>query len=475
MVPNVLVVVLDSVRARNTSLHGYTHRTTPVLERLGADATVYEFAYAPSTTSVSSHVSMFTGRHEDDHRTYDGSRAIDPPESVWASLRDEHDYRTGLFTVNPQFHKPVGLCAGFERQVLAADSEPPYPEATDPGEIGVPDWFPLPDLCYRGVASALRPRPVRTLLNGVARYRGADPPSSTVMIDRLFEWVDAGEGPWAGFLNLMDAHAPYRPQPRHDYWGDEELREVQRRAGGGHHVTTVERLREGSWWHPSALEHLYDGAIRQADAMVGRLVRELRRRGAFEETLFVVTADHGEAFGEPSRLHENHHLFGHAPGVHEVQTHVPLVVSGAGGTGDRVERPASLTLLPRAIEHTVDEGFEPGLFCPSDGRVLVSRGCQDDHRHRLDDGYTAGDRVALPTRLYAGYERVDGQLRKYCRAGDDAATVRVGSAQASRRLSTAEPGVREWFPGPGAGWERDREGELSDAARERLEAFGYVR
>jgi arylsulfatase A-like enzyme len=475
--PNVLVLVVDSVRARNTSLYDYTHQTTPFLESFGRSGTVYRFAYAPSTTSISSHVSLFTGLHEDEHRIYDSQRSLEPAASIWTTLRDDHGYATGVFTVNPQFHRGIGLRHGFEHEVLEVDDAEtlPYPDAANPAAFDVPEWFPLPGVVYRSAACAGQSRPLRTLANGIAKYRSESEPSSEYMIDRFLDWVDLADR-WAAFLNLMDAHAPYTPRPEHNRWGDEQLRTVQDTAGGGHFVTTCDRIAEGRWWHPSALEHLYDGAIRQADAMVRQVIEGLKRRGEFENTLVILTSDHGEAFGEQSRLHRNHHLFAHAPGVHEVQTHVPLVVSAPGQTeGKTIEEIASLTRLPDAIEQTVTEQFTPTAFTESNGRVLVSRGIEDERRYRLDDAFADGHRVTLPDRMYAGYERVNGAVRKYCRAGDDAATVRVYDAQESVKRSAEEPGVLAWFPG-----ERDdeeiRAGEegLSEDARERLEMFGYM-
>jgi len=478
--PNILVLVLDSVRARNTSLYGYSHRTTPFLERLAETATTYRFAYAPSTTSISSHVCLFTGLHEDEHRVYGAERTIDKSAPVWARLRDERGYATGLFTINPQFERAVGLRSGFETEVLEGnDSENlPFPEASNPAQFDVPEWFPLPDEVYQAGASLPRRRPVRTLANGVAKYRGTDRPTSDYLIDAFLDWSGSVDGHWAAFMNLMDAHSPYEPRADHNRWGDDELRRVQTQAGGGHFVTTLERLAEGKWWEPSALEHLYDGAIHQADAKIRRVVERLQARDEFNDTLVVVTADHGEGFGEPSRLYDDHHVYAHSVGVHEVQAHVPLIVSAPDQVeSSTVDRLATLTRLPDAVESAVKGAFDPGAFLGTDGRVLVSRGSEDNVRHRLDDGYAEGERIELPDRAYAGYECVDGTVRKYCRSGDYAATVRVSDAQGSEKLADDEPGVADWFPGVDSGdtVRTGRDQSVSEEALDRLEQFGYVR
>jgi len=477
--PNVLVLVLDSVRARNTSLHGYAHRTTPNLERLAAEATVYRFAYAPSTTSLSSHVSMFTGVHEDAHRLYGTERTLRPGTTIWERLRDEHDYRTGVFTVNPQFGKPVGLTNGFQTTVLDRPRETklPFPAATNPADFDVDGPGIVPDHVARVLASLRQPAPIRTLYNGLARYRDDRHGRSADIVDAFFEW-ESRPGPWAAFVNLMDAHAPYLPGPAHDRWADEDLREVQAAIGGGHFVRSREVIADGSWWKPRALRHLYDGAIHQVDAMVGRIFDRLADRGRLDDTLVIVTADHGEGFGEHSRLHPGHHVFAHTPGVHEVQTHVPLLVRAPDGPrGESVSDPASLTHLPTAIAGAIPNGFEPDAFCGPDGRVLVSRGTGGDTRYRIDDDFAAGERVALPERSYACYERETEGVLKYCRSGDRSATVLVHSAQASARIADQDDGKCDaHFPGPRSGdiVRSNGDGELDRHTRDRLEAFGYL-
>lgn len=434
---NILVVVLDSVRAKNTSLHGYSHQTTPFLERLGRENIFYRHAYAPSTTSISSHISLFTGLHEDEHRVYGTDPSIAEHASLWSQLRDIHGFETGLFTQNPQFNKPVGLRYGFDHEVLRPV---PFPNAADPSDFETPDQFPFPDIFYTVPRLLLTRQPTRAFRNGLAFVRGKN--SSEHLLRSFFDWSASVDGPWAAFMNLMDAHTPFTPVTEHNKWTDDKLLTVQQEAGGGHFYQTKNSLSKGIWWHPSTLEHLYDGAIHQADEVVRQIVERLRGRGIFDDTLMIITSDHGEAFGERSRLHTNHHLFAHAVGVHEVQAHVPLVVSPPGdSSSQRIDSPATLTQLFDAVKGTITDEFDPDAFLGRDGRVLVSRGHGGSVRYRLNDAFSAGKQDPLPDRVYAGYERTDGQLMKYCRSGDDMATVRICDAQNSIKIASDEPGV----------------------------------
>ena len=97
--PNVLLVILDSVRAKNTSLLGYPRETTPKLETFAKNATTYTNARAPGIHSISSHTSIFTGYHVAEHQATSHGASLRPGHTVWEMLSGA-GYRTGLFTPN---------------------------------------------------------------------------------------------------------------------------------------------------------------------------------------------------------------------------------------------------------------------------------------------------------------------------------------------------------------------------------------
>lgn len=362
--PNVLLVVLDSVRAQNTSLHESRHETTPFLSDFASrTATHYSQARAPSQWSLPSHTSMFTGLHVPEHGVTSADDRIRSGETVFDELADR-GYETGLFSENPYLTTvETGLASGFDT-VEGADREPFF-EGVDADE-------------YKGdVGGFLRAavesgRPVRSLANGVVSKLAWDYPrllpdrferrlgSGTVhgstYTDLFRAWVDDRTGPWAACINYMDAHHPYLPTQEFDRWNDGTIASIQQ---------SIDSMPLGfysgadPWWKCELLEYLYDGTIRQIDHEVERLVDCLRSRGEFENTLVIITSDHGEGFGERSFLRDLR-IAGHNVGETEVNLHVPLVISYPDRAGDEtVDQLVSLTAIPRAIRSTIEGDPDP--------------------------------------------------------------------------------------------------------------------
>jgi arylsulfatase A-like enzyme len=155
----------------------------------------------------------------------------------------------------------------------------------------------------------------------------------------FMRWFAANsERPVFAFLNYYDAHAPYLPpEPYRSEFGTPGLRQNP--------LLLYEAHIEG--YPPEAVQHeleAYEGAIAYLDSQVGRLIDELERRGALENTLLIITSDHGEEFDEHGRL-------GHGNSLYTPVVQVPLIIRFAPTipAGTRVTTPVSLVDLPATI------------------------------------------------------------------------------------------------------------------------------
>ncbi|QRV13993.1 sulfatase [Haloterrigena salifodinae] len=429
--PNVLLVVLDSVRARNTSLHDHDHDTTPALVSLAEQATTYTQARAPDRWSLPSHASLFTGLTPPEHGITQKGDSLLPGNSVFANLNSD-GYATGVFSGNPFLTQiDTGLRDGFET-VEGASTGPLYPTAVDPHDFeGDVSGF---------LRAAIRNRqPVRSFLNGVTTKLAWDYPeilpdkflqeiSGGVSRDHRYtdlflKWEKRQTGPWAACINYMDAHHPYSPRDEHNHWADSSIEEVLDEVSPypGNFYTRSDLM-----WRCEVAEFLYDGAIRQVDHEVNRLVETLKQRGVFEETLIVITGDHGEGFGDLSRLRPLR-IAGHAVGGHESNLHVPLVVKyPEQHRSECISEPVSLTQFPDAVHAVRDESRDSYTkpFVSDDPVVSVGSEADAEHIGRLQDEDIAT--AVFEEDVEIVYESAeDGTVLKHMRWKDEVATVRV--------------------------------------------------
>lgn len=383
--PNVLLVVLDSVRAKNVGHLGYPRDTTPRLDEFAARATTYVNARSPGIHSISSHVSLFTGLEVAEHRATSHSAHIKPGHTVWEELADE-GYRTGLFTPNAIVAESSNLASFFDKVDGPKRQELVFPDALGPAQVeGNPSYVEYLKACIRSDS------PIKSIINGLSREFGDstaahDPTREHAgeYVDAFQKWRDSGSGPWAACINLMDAHYPYLPRESYSRWGDDILKNLHREAMGG--PLTTQYLGDRPFWELEATESLYDDCIRQVDDYVGKLIDELDANGELDETLVVVTSDHGEGFGEYSNLNDKVRLIDHSWGIGDEVAHVPLVVKSPGeSSGDTVTTPATLTQFPNVVQETLEGGN--GSFAPDTGCALTTS-------YRIQE---PGDELPLPT------------------------------------------------------------------------------
>jgi len=474
--PNVLLIILDSVRARNTSLHDYPRPTTPFLQDFGSVATVYHQARSPSIHSVSSHASIFTGLHVEEHGVTDHASSLDPTATIWHELASEHDYETGMFspnvivTVTSNLSEPFHHLDGPRRD----DRDRYFEDALSPTDIeGRLERTEYLRECFQSE------KPVRAAANGLFflyNDRGEYDPTEEggfEYVDSFLDWSADVDGPWASCLNLMDAHYPYVPAAEYDRWGGEELQALHDELPA---PPSREIAATGNWWKLRAIESLYDGCISQADAVMEYLVEQLRERNELEDTLLVITSDHGEGFGEHSQLNSDVQMADHGWGIDEVLTHVPLIVHhpSRSDPGDEAGL-ASLTRFPTVVREEV--GGDAGSFAVGDDGALASTYRLEAPEEVLPSACPNRSSYAGPWR--AVYSDDENGVCKHAVNGERSVSIRIHSARESQQLGEGDVSlVEERFAAlHDAGVNTsERDGRSLDAEVEtQLEELGYLR
>jgi arylsulfatase A-like enzyme len=474
--PNVLLVVLDSVRAANVGFQGYYRETTPFLTEYADGATVYEQARAPGIHSVASHASLWTGDHVESHGVVRHEDELKPGTSIWESL-SEDGYETGIFTTNPVVAHASNLSEPFDTRVTDefVDTETKlFPEAHGPADV----------VTHEGIVGNLQrsirdDHPLRSLANNVhhfvAQKRSSrnDATRSSDIVDEFEQWHAERTGPWAACINLMDAHFPYEPSPEFNEWGDEKLvalhADLDRPPANAF-------VQSRPWWQLKAFSHLYDGAVRELDSHVQRIVSTLRRRDAHDGTLVVVTSDHGEGFGELSRLTGRTRMVDHSWGIHEVLTHVPLLVKYPEQTvGDRVEELASLVAFPDTVDSLRDGEVDTDSFV-SDGPVVASTTrLREADDAIFENGTEDASDYYGPWR--ALYDREDGRVSKYIQRGEQCIEIDFDARHNHQVVGEISPSVvREAFQSlPERDVRKEGATEIRADVEDRLTDLGYIR
>ncbi len=345
--PNVLLIVLDTVRADRLSLYGYGRDTTPHLARLANQGIRFDRARSAAPWTLPSHSTLFTGRwpHE---LMVERLGWLDATHPTLAEFLGTRGYATAGFVANQFFcgHES-GLSRGFQTY---RDYPINLGEVVRASSLG---WF-LTRTGNRIHDELLW----RLTTEGPASISLDFRRKTAAMVNREFlDWLDHKDRkPFFAFLNYFDAHDPYLPPQRPTH----PLGAVPKSRRESLMLRDWQKLNKKTL-DPSSVSlarDSYDECITSLDRDLGTLFDELQRRKVLDQTLLILTADHGEQFGE-------HGDFGHGMSLYEPEVHVPLLVIFPGRIpgGRVVPEAVSLRDIPATVVDLIggqDESPFPG-------------------------------------------------------------------------------------------------------------------
>ncbi|MEM1204647.1 MAG: sulfatase [Acidobacteriota bacterium] len=319
--PNVLIYLVDTLRADHLGTYGYDRGTTPNIDRFAQDAVVFTEARAQSSWTRPAVVSVMTGLYPQSHGVEKRDAALSEEVDTLAELLSAEGCVTAGVTTNGNVERAFGMGQGF------------------------------------GVYQHLRES---------SSLRSVHQPGDRLNA-WLFTWLggwekapDTGDAPFFLYAHATDPHAPYTPPDRlrlrFAAAADPRLGELEevRRIFRGERAAGPEVADQ--------LRALYDAEIAVTDEYFGALLEELKRRGLYDDTLVVLVSDHGEEFLD-------HGDWEHGRTLYDEQLRVPMIVKLPGGTGagSRLAvRAGHVDLLPTLMEAA---GLGPGPEV--DGRSLL--------------------------------------------------------------------------------------------------------
>jgi len=277
--PNVVWIVLDAARVENFSWHGYERETTPFIDSLTKQGAAFHrhYAQAPATLySVSSYLSgrYFATSYHDDVGMQAAFRVRPDEERLVSEIASQNAYHTAGFSTSPWFYETSQLARTFDEFQVCRSND------------GAME--PLDDMAVR-----------------------------------IESWLNlTRDNPFFLYIHAMDTHFPHEINPDVSRWYPKDM--PQDRA---------DALRRGKAAPPfndrdrEYLRAVYDGGLRQADSAVKRICGGLKDAGVWDQTILVISSDHGELLGEDGQTLQHpiretqHSLF-----------HTPLVIRGPGIT-----------------------------------------------------------------------------------------------------------------------------------------------
>lgn len=454
--PNILLIVMDATRAASLSCYGYHRPTTPNLERFAERCVLYELAISPSGWSLPTHASLFTGLYPSKHGAHEQHKLLAPDHPTLAEILRAHGYRTVAICSNRYVGPATGLDRGFDEFA--------------PGT---------------GRSSSVLSQIARKASRALVWLRG---------------WYDSGAGevnkevlaslrrlqrerpPFFLFVNFGEAHTPYRPPREYNrYLPDgvsfKRAREVDQDPW--HYLTGLSSLGEQDL---SILAALYDAEISYLDARIAEVVGWLEASGTLDETMVIITADHGENLGD-------HQMMGHKYCLYDTLVHVPLIIhypEGVTTPGRVVHQVQTLDVLPTILSLLGDASSE--TVGALQGLDLLSSA-----RHAFTVAEWARPELAPIRQRFpdADVSRFDRDLKmirtdrhKYIWASDgrhelydlqaDPDEVQNLIAHSTDVAASLDRQLRQWCAGFEPAVPSHRAPEFDRATIERLRALGYL-
>lgn len=334
--PNILLLILDTLRRDHLSGYGYTRDTSPYLDEFSTQATVFDRAIAPAQWTIPSHASMFTGLYPGTHQLTQAGGKLSGSYPTLAEILQVDGYHTVGFSNNPL----VGvldndLTRGFDDFYNYSGASPNRPIDQKRSRVRrsvvtqfrrvagqVSNLVAQYDELFRLSLNPL----FFPALSRFVNYKGDTERSVDDVLDYWGAYQAGGtDQPMFTFLNLMGAHTPYRPP-------QEVLKHIAAELVNDRHsfgfisnfngdparwASPIDKPLED--WQDYAIDAFYSAEIAHQDIQVGRLLKTLEQTGQLDNTMVIIAADHGEGHGD-------HQFFGHGFVVYQELVHVPLII-----------------------------------------------------------------------------------------------------------------------------------------------------
>ncbi len=334
--PNILLIVCDTLGAKHMSLYGYHRKTTPMIERMVEEEnfTVYTRCFSPAPWTVPSHASLFTGLYPSEHGTYGINMFMNPKIITITEILKETGYRTYGLSCNPLICDFFGFGKGFDKfyemwNFFYEDSSV-YNKSTVNGTSISKLKFLITRLVelqnnrpsdYSKIIKQLFVLIFNVIWKQVRPIQKNSSPYTIKTLKKAISILynsDIDKKPLFMFINLMQTHDKYVPPKafRNVFIEDNRIYK-KRHYRESEYVHYTERPFESKYIE--YLEAQYDQEVLFLDYVIWKFYNKIKNVIPMDNTIFIITSDHGELFGEHGHIH---HLFT----TYNELIHVPLII-----------------------------------------------------------------------------------------------------------------------------------------------------
>ena len=297
--PNIILISIDTLRQDHVSCYGYYKTTTPNIDRLASEGTIYKNNFSTGVWTPPGHASMLTGLYVSEHGVY-GERRLSDDIPTIATILKENGYQTAGFVNNSQ----VGALVGFDKG----------------HDTFVEVW--------KGISSRSKvERYFKGAIRQVKKRLGYEDMGASRTNELVKEWIlntiDPNR-PFYLFIHYIEPHNPLiPPQPYKDrYLSDKRFIDVDRDKIKKVAHNPLICFTEMITLNPveiDILKALYDAEIEYTDSKIGEIMNVLKEKDIYDNSMIMITSDHGEHFGE-------HNLWSHTASLYNEILHIPLII-----------------------------------------------------------------------------------------------------------------------------------------------------
>ena len=498
--PNIVLILIDTLRADRLSCYGYGRQTTPFMDRIAEQGVLYERAISAAAWTPPSHASIFTGTFPSRHGVELSHLVLRPDLVPLPEILGRHGYRTFCVSSNYWLSRETGFDRGFHRfvhswqLVQTAGTNHPLKRQQRKQAVGI-------DPAGNGTSTKRRllleaGNSVNWLFERTTkklrqRFHAYDDGAWRVN-QQVARWASAWnrkEEPFFAFVHYMEPHiryaAPGRYRTMHVPPGVDPAR--------------INRVNQDPWRYLAGcaemsaedlaiLGGLYDGEVSYVDYRVGQLHELLSEEGLLRDTLFIITSDHGENLGD-------HHLMSHAYCLYDTLLHVPLIVHYPPEfpRGQRISQQVQTVDIFPTILNLANIRDEQAWGQVQGQSLLAARGTNGSTRPVFSEYLEPEPSVSVLTKRYPGFDgspydralrsvRADGY--KYISASDgrdelydltrdpnEERNIISSETETARRLRTS---LDEWLGSFEHASPAEENIEIDADMRKRLEDLGYL-